>query len=45
MAARTGIPIIGSNDFSGARIQEGVDSLCGYADIFQRNFDCPGVIP
>jgi propionyl-CoA carboxylase beta chain len=38
-------PIIGLNDSGGARIQEGVDSLGGYAEVFQRNVDCSGVIP
>ena len=40
-----GIPVIGLNDSGGARIQEGVDSLAGYADIFHRNVACSGVIP
>jgi propionyl-CoA carboxylase beta chain len=39
------IPIIGMNDSGGARIQEGVESLAGYADIFYRNVQCSGVIP
>ncbi|MBT6325589.1 MAG: acyl-CoA carboxylase subunit beta [Bdellovibrionales bacterium] len=39
------IPIIGINDSGGARIQEGVESLAGYADIFHRNVKCSGVIP
>lgn len=39
------IPIIGINDSGGARIQEGVESLAGYADIFYRNVKCSGVIP
>ncbi len=39
------IPIIGINDSGGARIQEGVASLAGYADIFYRNVQCSGVIP
>ncbi len=39
------IPIIGMNDSGGARIQEGVESLAGYADIFYRNVLCSGVIP
>ena len=39
------IPIIGINDSGGARIQEGVESLGGYADIFYRNVKCSGVIP
>ena len=38
-------PIIGINDSGGARIQEGVDSLKGYGEIFQRNVDASGVIP
>ncbi|TMA65326.1 MAG: methylmalonyl-CoA carboxyltransferase, partial [Deltaproteobacteria bacterium] len=37
LAMRTGAPVIGLNDSGGARIQEGVVSLAGYADIFQRN--------
>ena len=45
MAMRTGTPVIGLNDSGGARIQEGVDSLGGYADVFQRNVDASGVIP
>ncbi len=45
MAMRVGAPVIGLNDSGGARIQEGTDSLAGYADIFQRNVDCSGVIP
>jgi propionyl-CoA carboxylase beta chain len=39
------IPIIGINDSGGARIQEGVESLAGYAEIFYRNVKCSGVIP
>lgn len=39
------IPVIGINDSGGARIQEGVESLAGYADIFYRNVQCSGVIP
>ena len=39
------IPVIGVNDSGGARIQEGVESLGGYADIFYRNVKCSGVIP
>ncbi len=42
---RAGIPLIGINDSGGARIQEGVISLGGYADIFQRNVNASGVIP
>ena len=40
-----GAPIIGLNDSGGARIQEGVDSLAGYAEIFQRNVMASGVVP
>ena len=39
------IPVIGINDSGGARIQEGVESLAGYADIFHRNVQGSGVIP
>ncbi len=45
MARRVGAPVIGLNDSGGARIQEGVDSLGGYADVFQANVDASGVIP
>ena len=45
MAARNGAPIIGLFDAGGARIQEGVDSLAGYADIFLRTVLASGVIP
>lgn len=45
MATRVGAPVIGLNDSGGARIQEGVDSLGGYADVFQANVDASGVIP
>ncbi|MBL7472262.1 acyl-CoA carboxylase subunit beta [Robertkochia sediminum] len=45
MAVRTGVPMIGLNDSGGARIQEGVSSLGGYADIFHRNVSSSGVIP
>eukprot|EP00994_Dinema_validum_P005038 NODE_3134_length_594_cov_12.392661_g2622_i0.p1 GENE.NODE_3134_length_594_cov_12.392661_g2622_i0~~NODE_3134_length_594_cov_12.392661_g2622_i0.p1 ORF type:complete len:197 (-),score=67.96 NODE_3134_length_594_cov_12.392661_g2622_i0:3-530(-) len=44
-AMRVGAPVIGLNDSGGARIQEGVDSLAGYADIFQKNVLASGVIP
>lgn len=44
-AMKVGAPIIGINDSGGARIQEGVKSLGGYADIFQRNILASGVIP
>lgn len=45
MAMKAGAPVIGLNDSGGARIQEGVDSLGGYADIFLRNTLASGVIP
>ncbi len=45
MAMRSGCPIIGINDSGGARIQEGVVSLAGYADIFHRNVALSGVVP
>jgi acetyl-CoA carboxylase carboxyltransferase component len=45
MATKTGCPIIGLNDSGGARIQEGVVSLGGYAEIFYRNVSSSGVIP
>ncbi len=45
MALKTGAPVIGLNDSGGARIQEGVDSLGGYADIFLRNTLSSGVVP
>ena len=45
MAMKVGAPIIGLNDSGGARIQEGVASLGGYADVFQRNVLASGVIP
>ncbi|HEX6702592.1 MAG TPA: acyl-CoA carboxylase subunit beta [Gaiellaceae bacterium] len=45
MAATYGCPVIGINDSGGARIQEGVVSLAGYAEIFWRNVQCSGVIP
>ncbi|MDG1212401.1 MAG: acyl-CoA carboxylase subunit beta [Paracoccaceae bacterium] len=45
MAVRNGAPIIGLNDSGGARIQEGVDSLGGYADVFQNNIMASGVVP
>ena len=44
-AIKVGAPLIGLNDSGGARIQEGVDSLAGYADVFQRNVLASGVIP
>jgi propionyl-CoA carboxylase beta chain len=45
MAVQNGAPIIGLNDSGGARIQEGVDSLAGYAEVFQRNIMASGVVP
>src|SRR5256884_8094632 len=45
LAMKTGVPIIGLNDSGGARIQEGVFSLGGYADIFLRNTLASGVVP
>ena len=45
LAVRTGCPMIGINDSGGARIQEGVVSLGGYAEIFWRNVQASGVIP
>ncbi len=45
LAMKTGAPIIGLNDSGGARIQEGVVSLAGYADIFLRNTLASGVVP
>ena len=45
MAMKVGAPLIGLNDSGGARVQEGVDALAGYADIFLRNVMASGVIP
>src|ERR1700724_1945831 len=45
LAMKTGCPVIGLNDSGGARIQEGVVSLAGYADIFLRNVMASGVVP
>lgn len=45
LAMKTGTPIIGLNDSGGARIQEGVKSLAGYADVFYRNTRASGVVP
>ena len=44
-AMETGAPVIGLNDSAGARIQEGIESLAGYAEIFHRNQQASGVIP
>jgi len=45
LALKAGVPVIGLNDSGGARIQEGVQSLGGYAEIFWRNTQASGVIP
>ncbi|MEZ6004930.1 MAG: acyl-CoA carboxylase subunit beta [Planctomycetota bacterium] len=45
MALKVGVPVIGLNDSGGARIQEAVDSLGGYAEIFWRNTQASGVVP
>ena len=45
MAMKVGAPLIGINDSGGARIQEGINALAGYAEIFQRNIMASGVIP
>ncbi|UYV39002.1 acyl-CoA carboxylase subunit beta [Rhodobacteraceae bacterium D3-12] len=45
MAMQNGAPVVGINDSGGARIQEGVASLAGYADVFQRNIMASGVVP
>lgn len=45
MAIQNGAPVIGINDSGGARIQEGVASLAGYAEVFQRNILASGVVP
>ncbi|OWJ78513.1 acyl-CoA carboxylase subunit beta [Haematobacter genomosp. 1] len=45
MAMQNGAPVIGLNDSGGARIQEGVASLAGYADVFQKNVLASGVVP
>ncbi|MZR31164.1 acyl-CoA carboxylase subunit beta [Sneathiella litorea] len=44
-AVQVGAPVIGLNDSGGARIQEGIDSLAGYAEVFQRNVMASGVVP
>eukprot|EP01029_Cantina_marsupialis_P009899 TRINITY_DN227_c0_g1_i1.p1 TRINITY_DN227_c0_g1~~TRINITY_DN227_c0_g1_i1.p1 ORF type:complete len:543 (+),score=125.06 TRINITY_DN227_c0_g1_i1:32-1630(+) len=44
-AMKQGAPVIGLNDSGGARIQEGVESLAGYSDVFQRNVLASGVVP
>ncbi|HWI21030.1 MAG TPA: acyl-CoA carboxylase subunit beta [Baekduia sp.] len=45
LAAKIGCPVVGINDSGGARIQEGVVSLAGYADVFYKNVQASGVIP
>ena len=45
MAMKVGAPVIGINDSGGARIQEGVNALAGYSEIFQRNILASGVVP
>ena len=45
LALKAGVPLVGFNDSGGARIQEGIDALCGYGDIFFRNARASGVIP
>jgi len=45
MAMKVGAPVIGLNDSGGARVQEGVDALAGYAEIFLRNVRASGVVP
>ncbi|MDE5838917.1 MAG: methylmalonyl-CoA carboxyltransferase, partial [Paramuribaculum sp.] len=45
MAMKMGAPVIGLNDSGGARIQEGINALAGYSEIFQRNILASGVIP
>ncbi|KGN99013.1 methylmalonyl-CoA carboxyltransferase [Porphyromonas gingivicanis] len=45
LAMKVGAPVIGINDSGGARIQEGVNSLCGFGEIFQRNIMASGVVP
>ncbi|MBE1294972.1 MAG: methylmalonyl-CoA carboxyltransferase [Rhodobacteraceae bacterium] len=45
MAVQNGAPVIGINDSGGARIQEGVDSLAGYGEVFKRNVMASGVVP
>ena len=45
MSVRNGVPFIGLNDSGGARIQEGINSLAGFGEIFQRNILASGVVP
>ena len=45
LAIKNGAPVVGLNDSGGARIQEGIESLAGYSEIFQRNVMASGVVP
>ena len=45
MSAKVGAPMVGLNDSGGARVQEGIDALCGYGEIFTRNTMFSGVVP
>lgn len=45
MAVQNGAPVVGINDSGGARIQEGVDALAAYGEVFQRNIEASGVVP
>ena len=45
LGVRMGVPVIGLNDSGGARIQEGIEALCGYTEIFTRNVLTSGVVP
>ena len=45
LGMKNGMPIIGLNDSGGARIQEGIEALCGYTEIFTRNVLSSGVVP
>ena len=45
VATKTGVPVVGLNDSGGARIQEGVEALAGYGEIFYKNVQASGVIP
>jgi len=45
MAMKAGVPLIALNDSGGARVQDGIDALAGYGEIFQRNVNASGVIP
>ncbi len=45
MAMKAGVPVIGLNDSGGARVQDGIDALAGYGEVFHRNVLCSGVVP